>query len=104
MDIRDGVTEVIEVPVGEHTIRALYPNFNGRKSLGSSSISVVNNMVTGVDFGPDDNGWVRVNNRLGVLTNVKVNGKFVQRIGGPKTDIRLPLERSILPSGATAKS
>ena len=92
MDIRDGVTEVIEVPAGEHTIRALYPYLNGRKSLGSSSISVVNNMVTGVDFGPDDNGWVRVNNRLGAWTNVKVNGKFVQRIErGQKADIRLPL-------------
>ena len=92
MDIRDGDTEFIELPAGEHSIRALYPYLNDQKSLGASTISVVNDMMTGVAFGPDDNGWVRVDNRLGSWTNVKVNGKFVQRIErGQKADIRLPL-------------
>ena len=91
-DIRNGDTKVLSLPAGEHTIRALYPFLNGRKSLASSRISVVNDMVTGVDFGPDDNGWLRVNNRLSSWTNVRVNGKFVQRIErGQKADIQLPL-------------
>ena len=103
-DIRDGATEVIEVPAGEHTIRALYPYLNGRKSLASSRISVVNDMVTGVDFGPDDNGWLRVNNLLGAWTNVRVNGKFVQRIErGQKQTSNCPSEKSMCPSGEMAK-
>lgn len=92
MDLRNGETDYLELPAGEHKVRALYPYLGTRKSLGASTISVINDMMTGVSYGPDDNGWLRVDNRLGSWANVKINGQYVQRLPkGQQVDIKMPL-------------
>jgi hypothetical protein len=95
VDLRDGETQILELPAGEHKIRALYPYLGTKKSLASSTVSVVNDMMTGVSYGPDDNGWIRIDNRLGSWANVKVNGSLIQRVAkGEEVDIKMPLGKS----------
>ena len=92
LDIRSGESEWVELDAGSHKIRAIYPYLGDRKTLDYSQVDVVNDMVTGVQYGPDDTGWVRVRNAFGSWANVKINGKSVQRISKNEVlDLKVPL-------------